>query len=126
MTEIHYDHVTSHYCTKRAENNMERNRPAVKLTADEPASYSFANLADSVPPVAVVVVEVTSEPAAVVMLVVARLMAVVSAAVVVEGSFSSETWKLALMVLLLSGCTGRKFPKIDDPSSFSSLRRKFI
>ena len=47
-------------------------------------------------------------------------MSVVLAAVVgvsVVEVFHSETWKLALTDRLLSGCSGRKFPKIGDELS---------
>ena len=40
--------------------------------------------------------------------------------------FSSDTWKLALTVRLLSGCTGRKFLKIGAELFFLRLRRRFI
>ena len=40
--------------------------------------------------------------------------------------FSSNTWKLALTVRLLSGCTGRKFLKIGAELFFLRLRRRFI
>jgi len=77
----------------------------------------------------VFVEEETLTPAVVVVLVVAPAVVVVSAAVVVVGLevvFNSETWKLALTVLLLIGCTGRKFPKFAEVSLFLRLRRRFI
>ena len=40
--------------------------------------------------------------------------------------FSSDTWKLALTVRLLSGWTGRKFLKIGAELFFLRLRRRFI
>ena len=117
---------------------MDKNKPAVILMVAEPASKSIATVGDSVALVALVVVvvvevEVTLASTGVVMLVVTTAVVVVGvvvlAAVVAVGevvAFSSETWKLALTVRSLSGCTGRKFPKTGDVSFFFRLRRRFI
>ena len=39
--------------------------------------------------------------------------------------FSSDTWKAAMTVRLLSGCTGQKFLKIGAELFFLRLRRRF-
>jgi len=116
---------------------MDKHRPVVILMVAEPASKSIATVGDSVALVALVVVvvvevEVTLASTGVVMLVVTTAVVVgvvVSAAVVAVGevvAFSSETWKVALTVRSLSGCTGRKFPKIGEVSFFFMLRRRLI
>ena len=116
---------------------MDKHRPVVILMVAEPASKSIATVGDSVALVALVVVvvvevEVTLASTGVVMLVVTTAVVVgvvVSAAVVAVGevvAFSSETWKVALTVRSLSGCTGRKFPKIGEVSFFFRLRRRLI